>query len=211
MAAPPPSVSDEKPHENFREVMYDETSSIERAERQKKEKALLRKLDCFIAPVLMILMLISYLDRGNIGFAATQGMSKDINLKGSELNVRIQYIRLLYHANHLILQTAISVFYVFYVLAEFPSSILVKRLQFNRVIPAITFSWGLVCLCTGFIHSFSGLVTTRILLGFFEGCLFPSMTLLLCNWYKREELAFRIAFLFSKSNEAVFVSETNIA
>lgn len=87
MAAP--SVSDEKPHENFQEVMYDETSSIERAERQKREKALVRKLDCFIAPVLMILMLISYLDRGNIGFAATQGMSKDINLKGSELNVCI--------------------------------------------------------------------------------------------------------------------------
>lgn len=87
MAAP--SVSDEKPHENFQEVMYDETSSIERAERQKREKALVRKLDCFIAPVLMILMLISYLDRGNIGFAATQGMSKDIDLKGSELNVRI--------------------------------------------------------------------------------------------------------------------------
>jgi hypothetical protein len=33
-------------------------------------------------------MIISYLDRGNIGFAATQGMIKDINLKGSQLNVR---------------------------------------------------------------------------------------------------------------------------
>lgn len=58
-------------------------------ERRRSEKALVRKLDCFIAPVMMLLMLISYLDRGNIGFAATQGMSADIGLKGSELNVCI--------------------------------------------------------------------------------------------------------------------------
>lgn len=38
---------------------------------------------------MMMLMLISYLDRGNIGFAATQGMTADINLKGSELNVSL--------------------------------------------------------------------------------------------------------------------------
>lgn len=58
-------------------------------ERRIREKALVRKLDCFIAPVMMLLMLISYLDRGNIGFAATQGMPTEIGLKGSQLNVRI--------------------------------------------------------------------------------------------------------------------------
>jgi hypothetical protein len=36
---------------------------------------------------MMLLQLISYLDRGNIGFAATQGMTKDIHLKGTNLNV----------------------------------------------------------------------------------------------------------------------------
>lgn len=128
----------------------------------------------------MLLMLISYLDRGNIGFAATQGMTVDIGLEGSQLN------------------TAVSVFYIFYILAEFPTALLVKRLQFNRVIPSITFCWGVVCLCTGFIHGFWSLVVTRILLGFFEGCLFPSMTLFLCNWYKREELAIRVSYLFSE-------------
>ncbi|KAK8101109.1 hypothetical protein PG999_011483 [Apiospora kogelbergensis] len=150
-------------------------------ERQRKEKALVRKLDCFIAPVMMLLMLISYLDRGNIGFAATQGMTADLGLKGSDLN------------------SAVSVFYVFYILAEFPTSIFVKRLQFNRVIPLITFCWGTVCLCTGFVQSFGPLIVTRILLGFFEGCQFPAMTLLLCNWYKREELAVRVAYLFIAS------------
>jgi hypothetical protein len=57
-----------------------------------REAALVRKLDCFVAPVMMLLMLISYLDRGNIGFAATQGMTRDIGLKGSQLNVIYYYL-----------------------------------------------------------------------------------------------------------------------
>jgi len=77
---------------------------------------------------------------------------------------------------------------------------LVKRRQFNRVIPSMTFYWGLTCqVCTGFIQDFAGLVTTRIFLCFFEGCLFPAMTLFLCNWYTREKLGIRIAYLFIAS------------
>ncbi|KAF2634328.1 MFS general substrate transporter [Massarina eburnea CBS 473.64] len=174
------SLADEKGQPSASEYLrQDEAPGV--LEAKKKEAALVRKLDCFVAPVMMLLMLISYLDRGNIGFAATQGMTTDIHLKGSELN------------------TAVSVFYIFYILAEFPTSLLVKRLQFNRVIPFITFCWGLVCMCTGFVQSFGGLVTTRIFLGFFEGCLFPAMTLFMCNWYTREELGVRVAYLFIAS------------
>lgn len=60
-------------------------------EFQKRNERLLRKLDLYIAPVMMLLMLISYLDRGNIGFAATQGMTDDIGLTGTQLNVSMTY------------------------------------------------------------------------------------------------------------------------
>jgi hypothetical protein len=81
------SVTDEK-HEEVQREYLEQDESAETIENKKKEDALRRKLDCFVAPVMMMLMLISYLDRGNIGFAATQGMTTDIGLKGSELNVR---------------------------------------------------------------------------------------------------------------------------
>jgi hypothetical protein len=69
----------------------------------------------------------------------------------------------------------------------------------------------------GFIQNFAGLCVCRLLLGWFEGCLFPSMvcfdrsslkslglltigkTLLLANWYRREELAQRVSYLFIAS------------
>lgn len=56
-------------------------------EQRHKEKALVRRLDCFIMPVLMVINLISNLDRTNIGFASTQGMTREIHLKGNQLNV----------------------------------------------------------------------------------------------------------------------------
>jgi len=82
--------SDSKLEIELRDFTQDERGSQDETidNRRRKEKALVRRLDCFIAPVMMLLMLISYLDRGNIGFAATQGMVQDIHLRGSQLNVR---------------------------------------------------------------------------------------------------------------------------
>lgn len=78
---------DEKPAQEITENREENGSFVD-PERARREKVVVRKLDIFIGPMLMILMLISYLDRSNIGFAATQGMTEDINLKGSQLNVR---------------------------------------------------------------------------------------------------------------------------
>lgn len=58
-------------------------------EFKRKEKRLVAKLDIYLAPLLGLLTLISFLDRGNIGYAASQGMAADIGLKGVQLNVLI--------------------------------------------------------------------------------------------------------------------------
>lgn len=92
--------SDEKIDLDHQDLATEQGPALADLERQRKEKALVRKLDCFIAPVLMLLMLVSYLDRGNIGFAATQGMTDDLGLQGSDLNVRhaaLVFFQLLYH------------------------------------------------------------------------------------------------------------------
>ncbi|TGJ78987.1 hypothetical protein E0Z10_g9777 [Xylaria hypoxylon] len=164
------------------------------SQRFHKEKALVRRLDYFIIPVLMLVNTISFLDRGNIGFAATQGMARDIHLQGNQFNYTLDFLTWSHFS-----KTAVSIFYIPYILVEVPVSLLVKRLGFHRVIPVIVLFWGLVCVFTGFIRSFASLIVTRILLGFFEGCLFPSIALCLCNWYKREELGVRMALLIITS------------
>ena len=117
----------------------------------------------------MLLQLISYLDRLNIGFAATQGLSKDIHLQGSQFNIQNQNPNSVLSVINFVSRLLYPSSTYFIILAEFPASLLVKRLRFRRVIPAITFAWGLICMCTGFINSYGGLITTSLLLGLAEG------------------------------------------
>jgi hypothetical protein len=78
-------MEDEKPEEESYEMGG--TENTRRTIHPQSERRVVWKLDLFIAPVIMLLQLISYLDRSNIGFAATQGLSADIHLEGSQFNV----------------------------------------------------------------------------------------------------------------------------
>lgn len=51
----------------------------------KRESQLVRKLDLYIAPVMTIIFLTAYLDRANIGNAASAGMTEDIGMSAGEL------------------------------------------------------------------------------------------------------------------------------
>ncbi len=153
------------------------------ADFKRRELRVVAKLDLYVCPILIVLQLISFLDRGNIGFAATQGMIGDLGLANTQFN------------------TAVSLFYPLYILSEFPAALIVKRLGFNRVIPTAALGWGLVCLGNGFVTNFAQLTACRLLLGMFEGFLFPSLTLMLANWYKRDEIGLRISYLFSQCRQ----------
>ncbi|KAI1394297.1 MFS general substrate transporter [Hypoxylon trugodes] len=171
-----------KPELDLQSQQVENATSVEDAEFKRKERRVVAKLDMYLCPMILVLQLISFLDRGNIGFAATQGMTTDLNLVGTQLN------------------TAISLFYPLYILSEFPAALIVKRVGFNRIIPAAATCWGLACLGNGFAKNFGDLVACRMLMGMFEGFLMPGLTLMLANWYKREEIGLRISYLFGASS-----------
>lgn len=53
------------------------------------QKKLLLKLDLCLAPVFTIIFLAAYLDRSNIGNAASAGMTKDLGMTSGELGSRL--------------------------------------------------------------------------------------------------------------------------
>lgn len=50
------------------------------------EKKLLRKMDMRLLPILTLLYLLSFIDRGNIGNAKIEGLAEDLNLTGGQYN-----------------------------------------------------------------------------------------------------------------------------
>ncbi|KAI1867761.1 uncharacterized protein JN550_006902 [Neoarthrinium moseri] len=142
------------------------------------EKRLLRKLDCFLAPMMVLFFLVAYLDRSNIGNAAIAGMTEDLELTGNRLNV------------------AVTVFYVTYISFEIPASLVLKKARPSRLIPFFIIGWSAVIIGSAFMTNYATLIATRLLLGAFESGLFPCLTLYLSTFYKKEEQARRISYLF---------------
>ena len=112
-------------------------------------------MDLRLVPILALLYLMSFLDRGNIGNANIQGLSTDLGLAGWQYN------------------WCLTVFFVFYALFEVPSNLMLKKLRPSRWLPSIMIAWGLVMTMMGLVRDFKGLLITRIFLGITEAGLFP--------------------------------------
>lgn len=55
----------------------------------KEVTRILRKVDYRLVPMLTLLYLLAFLDRGNIGNAKVAGMNEDLNLTGTEYNLAL--------------------------------------------------------------------------------------------------------------------------
>ena len=60
-------------------------------------------------------------------------------------------------------------------------------------IPATSLGFGIASLGTAYVHSFSAACGVRFILGIFEAGMLPGIAYYLSRWYRRSELAFRLA------------------
>jgi hypothetical protein len=58
-------------------------------DRERKEKALVRKVDIRMMPLMMLLYVLNYLDRNNIATARLGTLEKDLGLHGKQYNTII--------------------------------------------------------------------------------------------------------------------------
>lgn len=68
---------------------------------------------------------------------------------------------------------AVALFFVPYVMMEFPSNILLKYFSPSKWIARIMVSWGIVTICTAAVSTYAGLLIVRIFLGLAEAGFFP--------------------------------------
>lgn len=124
----------------------------------KTTKALIRKIDYHLIPFLALLYLLSFLDRTNIGNARLDTLEPDLKLTGLKYN------------------NALAIFFPFYVAAEVPSNMAMKRFRPSIWIPSIMVGWALCCTLMGIVKNYEGLMVCRVFLGIAEGGLFPGVT-----------------------------------
>ncbi|KAF9232794.1 major facilitator superfamily domain-containing protein [Melanogaster broomeanus] len=149
--------------------------------RKILEKQLLRKLDHRVM-FLLLVSIMNYLDRYNAAAARLQGLENDLHMSGTQFNMLV------------------STFYVGYVLMQVPSNIFLSSVQRPSLYLSVcVFLMGVCSIATGISQTFAGALTSRFFLGFCEAAWYPGATFILTKWYKRSELAWRIAFIMSGS------------
>ncbi|KAL2870537.1 putative MFS transporter [Aspergillus lucknowensis] len=164
-----------KSHDAFVEDVPTETD-------RKLDGETLRRLDFLLMPMTLILYLLAWLDRANVGNARVAGLDTDLNLSDYQYKI------------------AITVTYVPYIAAELPSNLILKKIGPRILLPTLCTAWGLVTILQCESRNFSGFVACRFFLGLCEGGLFPGIVLYLSGFYRRHELQVRIALFFSAAS-----------
>ncbi|KAH6619311.1 major facilitator superfamily domain-containing protein [Chaetomium sp. MPI-SDFR-AT-0129] len=145
---------------------------------EEEEKALVRRLDFLIMPLLILGFFALQIDRGNIGNALTDFFLRDVGITQFQFNVGQQ-----------LLSAGI-------VLLEIPSNIILYRLGPTVWIGGQILAWGLVATLQAFQKGLGSYLATRLLLGLCEAGFIPAGLFTMTRWYKRDESTSRFSIYF---------------
>jgi MFS family permease len=115
------------------------------------EAALYRKLRWRLVPYLLLLYVIAWFDRVNIGFAALQ-MNADLGFSDKVYGF------------------GAGIFFAGYALFEVPSNLILARVGARRWIARIMVSWGLLSVAMMFVEGKWSFYALRFALGVAEAC-----------------------------------------
>ncbi|MGI4795526.1 MAG: MFS transporter, partial [Janthinobacterium lividum] len=124
----------------------------------------MRRVSWRLMPLLMLGYFCAYLDRSNVGMAATT-MVGDL------------------HFSNAMFGFGAGLFFFGYFLAEIPSNLMLNRVGARRWIARILVTWGIIAGLTAFVWNDWSFYGNRILLGLAEAGFYPGVLLYLTWWF----------------------------
>ncbi|KAM0468068.1 hypothetical protein ACHAP7_011306, partial [Fusarium lateritium] len=143
-----------------------------------EEKAVVRKLDMTLMPLLVLGFYALQLGRSNISNALTDTLTTDLNITKDDVNLGDQ------------LMTAGII------IAEIPSNIILQKLGAPVWLTGQILIWGTVALAQAWVTDIHSFYATRFLLGFFEAGFIPGGQYMLALFYREKELALRTSIFY---------------
>jgi MFS transporter, ACS family, tartrate transporter len=138
------------------------------------EKRTVGKISRRLIPFCMLLFILNYLDRVNIGFAALQ-MNKELGFSATAFGL------------------GAGIFFIGYFFFEVPSNLILERIGARRWIARIAITWGIISTGMAWVHSETSFYVLRFLLGVAEAGLLPGILLYFSYWFPSRERAKALA------------------
>ncbi|WVF71807.1 hypothetical protein IAT40_006615 [Kwoniella sp. CBS 6097] len=145
---------------------------------EAEERAVVRKIDFVVLPLLFFGFFVFQLERGNIANALTDGFLKSVGITQDQFN------------------TGQSLLYLGIVLLEIPSNYMVQWVGPRLWISFQVLAFGLVGTLQVLQKGYGGYLATRIMLGITECGYIPGALFIISTFYKRSELATRTSIFF---------------
>lgn len=139
-----------------------------------------------LIPFMIVMFLINFLDRVNIGFAALQ-MNKDLGLSPSTFGF------------------AAGILFVGYVAFEVPSNLILQRVGARIWLARIMITWGILATLMAFVFNEASLFTLRALIGIAEAGFSPGLVFYIMRWFPEDERANAITLFLLGSPIAVII------
>ena len=139
-----------------------------------------------LIPFAFVCYVVAYIDRVNIGFAAT-ALQRDLGLSATAYGI------------------GAGLFFLGYCTFEIPSNLILARVGARRWIARILIGWGLVSMGMMFVTDTTSFYIARVLLGIAEAGFFPGMVLYLTLWIPAADRARTGALFMMAAPIAVIV------
>jgi ACS family tartrate transporter-like MFS transporter len=150
------------------------------------ERATIQRVAWRLIPLLMLGYFCAYLDRSNVGMAATT-MSPDLGFSNAVFGF------------------GAGVFFFGYFLAEIPSNLILNKVGARRWIARILITWGVVAALTAFVWNEWSFYSIRFLLGLAEAGFYPGVVLYLTWWFPSYYRSRMMALFQSASVVSLFI------
>jgi sugar phosphate permease len=123
-----------------------------------------------LIPVAIVVYIISFMDRTNIGFAF-DGMGKDLHLDSAAQGL------------------AGGIFFIGYLVLQIPGGHLAERWSAKKFVGIMVLIWGVFAIVSGLVQNYAELLIVRFLLGVAEGGIWPAILVLISHWFPARERA----------------------
>jgi ACS family tartrate transporter-like MFS transporter len=150
------------------------------------EERAIRKVTWRLIPFLMLLYLVAFLDRINVGFAALT-MNRDIGLTSQMFGL------------------GSGIFFLGYFVFEVPSTVILHKVGVRFWIGRVMITWGLVSVAMAFTQGPISFYVLRFLLGLAEAGFFPGIILYLSYWFPSNHRSAVTAMFMAAAPAAGFI------
>ncbi|KAG6001709.1 hypothetical protein E4U21_003887 [Claviceps maximensis] len=167
-------------------IHHDEATKVlatfegERQWTDEEERALRRRVDRRLLPVMCVTYALQFYDKNILSQAALFGIRQDLGLdKGDRFS------------------WCASVFYLGFLVGAYPVMLLAQKYPVERVASIIVTLWGICLISTTACTNYQGVFAQRFFLGCLEVGISPMFMLVVGSWYKKDEQAMRMGIWLS--------------